>query len=261
MIVKLMKYDVKKMFWVLPYIYVAAIVLSGVARIINIYKDAQFMFILGQIVSGIVYGCIGSILVNTFVQTIKVFYSNLYGDEGYLTHTLPVKKDQILIAKFLSALIVILASVAVCVVCFIILFYSKSNMEMLKISLSVVVSAFDMSIQAFVALIVFIIFAEVCWLLAMVFFAIVKANTYNSKRVSKGMLWFVIYYLSASLITLLTVVVVLAISGNLSQLTEQVMSQFAFVSILVVGAVNYTAYAVISFFVCSKLFNRGVNLD
>ena len=108
MIKKLLKHDLKRMLKVLVYIYIIAICLSGVTRLINLGKDIQVIAIIGYVFSGLVYSALGSILVNTFVQILRVFIVNFYKDESYLTHTLPVEKTKLLLSKFLSSLIVIL---------------------------------------------------------------------------------------------------------------------------------------------------------
>jgi len=125
MIAKLLKHDLKKMLRVLVYIYCISIALSTITRIINIGRDIQAVFILGQVFAGLTYSALGSILVNTFVQILVVFISNFYKDESYLTHTLPVPKAKLLLSKYISSLIVIISSVLVCFVSLFIMFYSR----------------------------------------------------------------------------------------------------------------------------------------
>ena len=132
MIGKLMKYDLKKMFRVLIYIYIASISLSIISRLINIGREIQVIFIIGQVFTGLTYSALCSILVNTFVHIILVFYKNFYKDESYLTHTLPVSKNNLFLSKYLSGLIVIISSVSVCIVSLLILFYSKSFINGIK---------------------------------------------------------------------------------------------------------------------------------
>lgn len=261
MIKKLMKYDTKKMFWVLGYIYIASIILAGITRLINIGKHIQFLFILGQVFSTLTYTAICSILVNTFVQTLRVFTTNFYKDESYLTHTLPISKNKLLLSKYLSALIVILSSVLVCFASLFILFYSKSFMSSLKLFIQASITNFNFSANLFIFALILVIFAQICTLISMAFTAIVKAYTYNTKRVLKGFIWFVIFYFGTMAITLLTMVVFFAITGNLSMLLSSTMSNFAFISILIIGFICYVAYAFIFYFICQKLFNKGVNID
>ena len=102
MIKKLIKNDIKKMMKILVYLYACSIILAGITRLINIGKNIQFIFIIGQVFAGITYSAIGSVLINTFVHILRVFVVNFYKDESYLTHTLPVTKNQLLLSKYLQ---------------------------------------------------------------------------------------------------------------------------------------------------------------
>ena len=113
---KLFKNDFKKMSKVLIYIYLVALALSGITRLINIGKDIQFVAIIGHVFAALTYSALCSILVNTFVQILLVFWNSFYKDQSYLTHTLPVKKSQLLLSKYLSSLLIIISSILVCLV-------------------------------------------------------------------------------------------------------------------------------------------------
>ena len=261
MLGKLMKYDLKKMMRVLIYIYVISIALAGITRFINIWSDIQAVFIIGQVFAGLTYSAIAAILVNTFVHILLAFSNGFYKDASYLTHTLPVHKNKLLLSKFLSGLLVILASVAVCALSLIIMFFSNEFFEVLRVSIESVVAGFNMSVGLFLTLIVLLIFLEICAIMSMVFTSIVIANKYNSKRVLKGLLWFALFYFGSIISTVLVAVLVFGISGNLAELGASVLSQGAFTTILIIGLVLYAIYAVAFYFICNKLFNKGVNVD
>ena len=98
-------------------------------------------------------------------------------------------------------------------------------------------------------------------MISMAFTAIVKANTYNSKRVIKGLVWFVVYYLTTNLITLLVIMTIFAISGNWGELFATQLSQKALITILIVGLILYVTFSIVYYFFCYKLFRKGVNVD
>ena len=261
MIKKLMKYDLKKMTRILIYIYLVSIAFASLTRLVFIWKDIQAVAILGYALQAVVYSAIGSILVNTFVHILKTFLDGFYKDESYLTHTLPVSKNKLLASKYLSSLITIFASVLVCFVSLFIMFYSKSFVLSLKGFIRATVANFNMSVGLFLFLMVAIIFSQICAIMSMAFWAVVKANTYNHKRVLKGLICFFIYYFASMILTLISIVVVFVVSGSLHELTASVLSQKAFVSILVIGLVLYVIYAIVFYFITRKLFNKGVNVD
>lgn len=261
MMKSLVKHDLKKMFKVLVYIYVICIALAGITRLINIGKNIQAIAIIGGIFAGLTYSAIASVLVNTFVHILRVFICGFYRDESYLTHTLPVSKNKLLLSKYLASLIVILASVLVCILSLGIVLYSESLIQAIKGMLEVAVSGFDMSIGGFLTLMIFIIFSQICSMMSMAFCAIIIANTYNTKKVVKGLIWFFAFYFGAMNLLLIIAVIGFAITGNLSQLFANVLSQGAFIGIMVLGLVMYIIYAIIFYLISNKIFNKGVNVD
>lgn len=261
MITKLLKYDIKRITRILIYMYAISIVLAIITRIINIGKDIQAINILGMVFAGCTYSAIGNVLVNTFVHIIDVFIKNFYKDESYLTHTLPVRKSKLLASKYIASLIVIFASVAVCFLSLFIIFYSKSFVDGLKMFIEATVAGFDISVGLFVTLIALVLFSQICCIITMAFTAIVKANMYNSKRVIKGVIWFVAFYFGTMLVTVLTAVLCFAIGGNIGELMATTLSQKAFISIFVIALVNYIAFSVLFYFICNRMFNKGVNVD
>lgn len=262
MIRSLIKHDLKRMTMnLLIYEYIIAIGLAGITRLINIGSNIQAIAIIGYVFSSLTYSAIASILVNTFVQTLRVFVCNFYKDESYLTHTLPVTKNNLLLSKFLSSIIVIFSSILVCFLSLFILFYTKELGQMLKIWIESVVYGFNMSVGGFMLLLVVLIFSQICAMISMAFCAIVKSNMYNNKKSARAFLWFAIYYFGAMIVTLLTMVIVFAIKGSLAELTTSVMSQSAFLLVLILGLILYLAFSVFYYSLCNRLFNKGVNVD
>jgi len=261
MLAKLMKHDLKKMTKILIIMYIISLAAAGITRLINIGKNIQIIFILGQVFSGITYSAIANVLVNTFIHIIKVFISNLYKDESYLTHTLPVKKNSLLLSKYLSSLIVIISSVLVCFISLFILFYSPEFVQGFKTFIEITVAGFNISVGIFVMFLVLIIFAQICAMISMAFTSIVIANKYNHKRILKGILWFALFYFSAINVVMIAAVVVFTMQGNISQLFAEQMNQTAFLTLLIVGLIVYILYAIVFYFICRKSFNKGVNVD
>lgn len=261
MINKLMKYDIKKMTKVLKYFYFISIGLAIISRLINIKKDIQVVAILGQVFMGMTIAAIVNILVNTFIHILKVFLTDFYKDESYLTHTLPINKNKLLLSKYLSALIVIVASFIVCFISLFIMFYSKSFMLSLKSFVELSISGYNLPIGSFVALIALILFVQICCIISMAFTTIVKANTYNQKRILKGLLWLAVYYFGAMIMIIILAVIIFALMGNLPALLAPVLSQNAFITILVIVLVMYLIYSFLYYYLCNKLFNKGVNVD
>ena len=245
----------------LIYLYPITLAVALLTRLIKLGNSIQLIFIIGQVFSSITYSLVGTILVNTFVQILLAFNQSFYKDQSYLTHTLPIEKGKLLLSKYLSALIVILASIIISVSSLFIVLYSKTLMQGLKEMLKTVISGFNMSGTGFILLIAGIIFAEICFLISAGFTAIVKAHTYNEKKVLKGLIWFAVFYMASMVITFIVAIISLAISGNATVIFAEVLPESAFITLLSVALVIYITLSIACYFVCNKLFAKGVNVD
>lgn len=262
MLRKLIKYDVKKMTFALPYFYLATLVFAGLTRFINIWSDIQFLFILGQIFQGTAF----ALMINCFINTIlgiliRSFRSSFYGDESYLTHTLPVSKKELLLSKFISALLVLFATIVTILIGLLIMFYSSAFMEAIKNILSIVVIGLDVSVGGLITIVVFALFFQLLSMLLMGFASIVKGHSYNNGKISKSFMWFAIFYVISSVLTIAIIALVLLIGGNISELFATVMKGETFITLLVSAAIIYMAYAVAFYLITSKVFDKGVNVD
>lgn len=258
---KLMKYDLKKMTKTLFYFYGLAIIFALLTRLISLGNRIQFLFIISKIFEGITFSAIFNVLINTFIHIILTFYIGFYKDESYLIHTLPVSKDKLMLSKFLSGLIVVVSSVVVCVLSLFILFYSKGFFSLIKLIFQQVVSGLDMPSWLFLSLIIMLIFLEICTIISMAFTAIVKANTYLSKRVLKGLLTFAFYFVVFNALTILVFVLIFALSGQVGELFATTLTQKSFVTLLVSGVILYLIGAITFYFLSLREFKKGVNVD
>lgn len=262
MLKKLIKYDFQKMFYVLPYFYLATLFFAGLTRIVNIWKDIQFIYILGQIFQGTAIALMINCLINTLLGIlIRSFRNSFYSDEGYLTHTLPVTKNQLILSKFISALLVLISTFVVIVLSLGIIFYSSEFITLMKQALNLIETGLNFNATGLLILIIFVIFFQLLTMLLIGFASIVKGHSYNNGKISKSFLWFAIFYIASSIVSLLAVVLVLLISGNISEFFATVMKSETLILLIVTALVVYMIYSVVFYFITNKLFNKGVNLD
>ena len=257
----LMKYDLKKMYKLLKWLYILSVVLAGITRLLSIWNNVQIIKIIGIVFSALTYTAIINTVVNTFIHILLRFAHNFYKDESYLTHTLPVKKNDLILSKFLSSLIVVLSSVAVAFLSLFILFYSPEFVQGMKATIETVISGFSISGGLFIFLAVILILAQICAMMSFGFTAIVKGYSYNRNRGICGVVWFIVYYSVCSFTSLVLSVIVTAITGDLSSLFSNQLTNGAFLSILIIGLISYISYAILFYFLCRKEFNKGVNVD
>lgn len=114
MLRKLLKYDFKYIFKIWLALSVLSVPMSafgGYCGPMSI-QGSEFdgFFIFGTIISILV---IVGVAIIPFVMSLYRFYLSLYTDEGYLTFTLPVKKSDLLLSKFIFSMSTLLSGVVV----------------------------------------------------------------------------------------------------------------------------------------------------
>ena len=130
MILKLFKYDFMNIGKKLMPFYIAALVIGVINRILlltstisSIENENNFMAIFG---SPLLYFAYFVVIIGIFCMTVFViisrYNSSIYGNEGYLTNTLPLKPYQIIWAKLINFLIWIFISYFIIFVSLFILF-------------------------------------------------------------------------------------------------------------------------------------------
>ena len=113
MLTKLLKYDIKTINKVLIIFYGLSIFFSVLTRIFFMIDNSVIMNVIAHICSGATISMIFNILINNLMRLWVRFKQNLYGDEAYLTHTLPVTKKQLYLSKFIISITSLLISVLV----------------------------------------------------------------------------------------------------------------------------------------------------
>lgn len=106
MLGKLMKYDMKYMARILPWLYLGAFCLSLLCSVFFLFMPEGLLLEIGTMI--ITY--VGTLFVETLVIMTVVFlimriYRSMFSDEGYLTFTLPVKNSTVINSKILTGAI------------------------------------------------------------------------------------------------------------------------------------------------------------
>ena len=130
MILKLFKYDFMNIGKKLIPFYIAALVIGIINRFLlltsdisRLEREENFLAMFG---SPLLYFAYFAVVFGIFCMTVFViitrYSSSIYGNEGYLTNTLPLNPSQIILAKLINFLIWILISYFIIFVSLFILF-------------------------------------------------------------------------------------------------------------------------------------------
>ena len=103
MLSKLLKRDLKKNMQWMWILFVSTILLCGITRgCKELGKTISFFHILGIFFDSVFYTLAVNVLLQPFLRNLLNFKASFYSDESYLTHTLPVTKNQLLNSKYLT---------------------------------------------------------------------------------------------------------------------------------------------------------------
>lgn len=124
MLGKLIKYDMKLQLKLLGAAYVVVMLVSGVSAAAELahrnFTDSNGILGMVNILTrGLAILAIIVMVVGTFIYAVLHFRKNLFKDQGYLMHTLPVKEWQLYMSKWISGtlcsyLSILVAAAALC---------------------------------------------------------------------------------------------------------------------------------------------------
>lgn len=116
MLGRLMKYEWKATWKLLLPMNMLIIVMTFLACVTvraDIFNSDNDMMVFGAMIILLTYiGSMFVVCIGTAIFLIYRFYTSVYGDQGYLLHTLPVDKHHIIVAKVLVSTGWILAGMA-----------------------------------------------------------------------------------------------------------------------------------------------------
>ena len=263
MLNKVLKYDLKWVYKVLIVFYIIALVFSVFTRILFSIENSLIFNILGQICSGVTISFIFSILINNIMRCWARFVRNIYGDESYLTHTLPIKKKTIFISKFLTSIITMFTSVLIILLVLFIAYYSKENLEVLKNSLNVLASIYNSTILKLLLVIFVVFFLEMLFIIQVGYTGILIGHKSNNNRMVKSIVYGFICYIVTQGLTLLIVFIVGLFNKDIMNLfiTNNIVNIDVVKVIMFIGIIIYTIYLYIYYKVDLMLFNKGIDVE
>ena len=263
MLKKLLKYDLEDMYRVLVIFYSISLVFAVFTRIFFSIENSTIFNILGYIASGTLISMIINILINNLMRVWSLFVKNIYGDQSYLTHTLPIEKKTIYLSKVLSSVITMFSSVFVILIDVFIAYYSKELLSTIKDSLEIMSSMYNSSITMLLLVIFFIFFLEMVFALECGFTGIILGHRSNNKKIVKSVLYGFGYYMGFQCITLLMLFIASLFNSDIMNLfvTNGTVSFSVIKTIMYVSVIIYVLYIIICYIINKKIFEKGVNVD
>lgn len=212
-------------------------------------------------------------VVMTFFSVVSNFQKTLFGNQGYLSFTLPVTSGQLLAAKTITSFCWMLLSYAVAIGIFFGVYLYATAMigEDVKMAIEMMLMMFDglpsaATVQAVIALVALVIFIRIIVLIAQLYFAITVANTRVMQKFG-GFGGFIIFFAVFVVMQIIDVLLAqyvpltLVVTGDgIFYSTVSSMSDPLGLSFGIAGTIFNVVAAGLLFFGTAKLMNTKVNI-
>ena len=263
MLNKLLKYDLKYMIKNMSVFYILALFFGITTRILFSLEQTIIINILGQISVGCMFAMVVNILINTIMRSWVRFRDSIYKDEAYLTHTLPVTKNDIYNSKFIQTLIFFVVGFLIILLTLFITYYTKDRWLQLKVLISTITTGLELNSTLFVISFIAIIFLEIFNAIQCGFLGIILGHKKNNNKVAFSVLFGIVaYFLSQSIVLLLIFIVGLFNSSIMDLFTSNILlDTSAFKLLIILAIIIYFLIIILMSILCKKEFAKGVNLE
>lgn len=257
MLGKLLKYDLKWTYKVLVVFYVLTLFFAILARALSLIDNSSIFNILSLISCGISVSFMFSILINNMMRLWARFIQNIYKDEAYLTHTLPITKNDIYFSKILCTVITLVTSLIVILLGLVICYYGSDLINFLK-------SFITEELWSVIGLVILVIVLEVIFVQVVGYLGIVIGYGFNNQKLVKSLLFGFGIYMISSLISLGSLFIYGLINPDMMKMftSDVLVPDISLLkSILILASILYLIYIILCNIISGKLFRRGVNVD
>ena len=262
MLGKLLKYDLKWCYKPLIVFYALAFIFSVLARIVDYMPSSFFTLIVGEVSLFMAISMFISIIMNCMMRNWVRFLRNIYKDEAYLTHTLPVSKNEIYLSKVLTGIITLFTSLVVIVLCFNICFMDQTSWLNFVEYFKNTSLYFHCSLPVFLSLITLLIFLELLFMLLTGYLGIIMGNKKNNYKIMKSIIRGIqIYIVFSCLIVIILYIIGLYNQDIMSIFKSLDMNDGAIKNVMICTTGIYIIYNIIIGIISKYLLNKGVNID
>ena len=195
MLKKLMKYDLKFIYRSVWIFYVLLLAFSVIARILSECKQTIVIIVIYQIFRGAAFSMIFSGIINNTFGCWRRFRAHLFGDQSYLTHTLPVAKRTIYLSLFFTSVISMFTSVFCGVASILIMFGSKEKLELVKEFIQGIELAYGISAVGTIVIVAVLLFTQMCFVIQSGYTGLILGHRAQNGKLGKSVLFgFAVYY-------------------------------------------------------------------
>ncbi len=263
MLGKVLKYDLKWVYKVVVVFYILAFIFSVIGRALSEIENSVVFSVVAQITFGVAISMMVSSLINCLMRLWARFIRNVYKDESYLTHTLPIENKTIFASKVISALICIFTTTVVIIACLFICYYSETNMQVLKQVLELAASTYNITVLNLLLLVSFVIFLELMFIVLVGYTGIILGHKSNQNKMVKTITIGFALYMITQVVTLALIFIFGLFNSSVMNLinTTDIINIDAIKSVMYVGIAIYIVYIAFYYIIGKKQLEKGVNVD
>lgn len=263
MLKKLLKYDLENVYKILVVFYCLAIVFAILTRLFLNIENSFMMEIIGRICSGTTIAMIINILINNVMRLWVRFRNNFYGDESYLTHTLPIEKKTLYLSKGLVFIITLFTSFIVIGATLFIAYYSKENIESIKNFLLPIADAYGSTVIKLLVAFLFIFFLQFTDIVQSGYTGIILGHRKNSGKIGFSVLIGFVFYICTQIFAVALLFLISLFNKDLMNLfiTNEIIKVDVVKSIIYIAIAIYAIILIFVYFTNQSIFKKGVNVD
>ena len=264
MLIKLLKYDLKYMLKNMIIFYALSIFFAITTRILLNMNQSIIIDILEKISAGCMFSMVANILINTMMKSWIRFIDSLYKDEAYLTHTLPVTKNDLYNSKFIQTFIFFFIGFAVILLSLFITYYSKNMWIVISNLINNITIGLNISVPFFVIISILIIFLETFNIIQCGYLGLILGYNKNNSKIGYSVLFGFIFYLIAQSLVLFLVYIYGLFDSSVMELFKTATINIdvnAFKTLAVLSSILYMIIITLTSIICKKILNKGVNID
>lgn len=260
MLGKVLKYDLKALCRYLIPLYAILFGLGIMIRLLGFFDNVSIIAIICglMIVALVVLSCLSFVLNGIF--SVKYYLENLFKDEGYLTHTLPVKKGTLLFSKVLASLVTFSMTALVLIISLIVAFYQKGLfVDVVKV---LNLSIYGMSVYEFLLfMIVYGIIGYVATIL-MVYAAIAIGYSRSSNKLVSSVVWGLIFYFVMEFLYLGLLGIIMIINPTfISNLDNSVFMMKDLITFFSIFMVFTALIGGVYYYISYRFMDKKLNLE
>ena len=264
MLIKLLKYDLKYMIKNMCVFYILSIFFATITRLLSLPEQSVMIEILSKISTGCLIAMIANIVINVMMRSWVRFRDSLYKDEAYLTHTLPVTKNDLYNSKLIQTFIFFFVGFVIILLSLFIAYYTPDTWILIKKYIKTITTGFNMSTAFFVTMAIIIIFLELFNAIQCGFLGIILGHRRNNGKLGFSVLYGFIAYLIAQTLVLGLVFAYGLFDQTVMELFKSATINIdvnAFRILAIISSVLYLSIIFSMSIICKKQLNKGVNIE